>query len=134
MADVRIEGLAEFQKAIKFIQKKMPTAGRDAARASADATVRYARPKVPVITGTTVNSIDSETVFEGGVVTGGEGLEHYAYLELGGRSGRRHAHYRPYIANGRYIYPAYEENQDLVTKAMQDELKKIVRLAGLKIS
>lgn len=130
---VRVEGLEEFQRGLRELQERMPETARNVGFSSAKKTILLAVPNVPEITGATVQSLIAIATNHGGISEGGSTVEHYAWLELGGRSGRRLSNRRPFVSKGRYIVPAYEENKELIGEALEEELIKAVKLSGLDI-
>lgn len=130
---VRVTGLDEFQKGLNKLEDDTPSMAQNIGLISAKKTIIFATPTVPVVTGATVRSLIAVATSSGGIAEGGSGLAHYGWLDLGGRSGRRLANRRTYISKGRYIVPAYEDNEEKIKDGMEEELNRVVRLSGLDV-
>lgn len=134
---VRIEGLREFQRGLKALDKDLPKALRLAFNEAADIVVDDARPRVTSRTGRargTVKARSTQTAAR--VVGGGNRAPYYPWLDFGGRVGRRRSVKRPFLKNGRYIYNAYFKARDAgrFQDALQDGLLDVARQAGIEVT
>jgi hypothetical protein len=68
------------------------------------------------------------------VAAGGTKAPYYPWLDFGGRVGPRKSVRRPFIGDGRYIYPALSEKHDEFLEAMQRALIESAESAGLVVS
>ena len=64
------------------------------------------RGRVPVLSGQLAGSVESDTDDEGIEVTMGDGVVYAGWIEFGGSRGR------PYVPEGRYLYPTALAAQD----------------------
>src|SRR5262249_55413221 len=92
-------------------------------RASEPFAIRVAdrvRSKVPVLTGRLAGSVQSGEVDDGAEVKMGEGVVYAGWIEFGGSRGR------PYVPEGRYVYPtalaAQDEFAPLAASASSDSV------------
>lgn len=72
------------------------------------------RARVPVLTGLLASSVDTDIDDEGAGVTLGDGVDYAGWIEFGGSRGR------PYIPDGRYLYPTALAAQDEFAQAAAD--------------
>jgi hypothetical protein len=86
-----------------------------------------AAPTVPVRSGKAAKSIQAYQTGGTAMVQGGQGLEYFAWLSYGGVSGRNLSNRRAEVAEGRYIYPAYERNFPRIQTLMEDELSALAK-------
>lgn len=127
-----VEGLAEFRRAINSagaeFGKQLKKGFDDAARLVATS----AAAKVPVRTGRLKASIKPRsTAKEGRVALGGGGVPYGHFIEFGGHVGRNHATSRPVIAEGRYLYPSFNEHRPEVQRLAEDVVRAVAEQAGL---
>lgn len=133
---INVEGLKEFTKALKAVDKDLPKALRLAFNESADLVVDDAKPTVPRRSGRASKSVrKSSTRTKARVSGGSKRVPYYGWLDFGGKSGKDGAVYRQYRSDGRYIYAAYFPLRDSgrFAEVMQGELLDIARQAGLEM-
>jgi hypothetical protein len=137
LAAVKIEGLREFNAALKALDKDLPKAVRLAFNAAADVVVADARPRVPRLTGAAAGSIRvASTRTAARVRAGGSKAPHYPWLDFGGSVGPNRSVQRPFLKEGRYLYNAYFRKRasgefvDVMSKA----LIKVARSAGIEVT
>lgn len=135
MADpIRIEGLREFQRALKRMNADLPKALRVAFNAAGDIVVQVARPDIPTKSGhakTSVKARSTQTAVR--VVGGGNKAPYYPWLDFGGKVGRNRSVSRPFLADGRYIYNAYYTHRDDVQDATVRALTDAATAAGMSV-
>lgn len=135
MADpIRIEGLREFQRALKRLDAEAPKALRIAFNAAGDLVVQVARPQIPTKSGhakMSVKARSTQTAVR--VVGGGNKAPYYPWLDFGGRVGRHRSVSRPFLADGRYIYAAYYLHRDDVQESTVQALTDAALAAGLAV-
>jgi hypothetical protein len=132
---VRIEGYAAFVKSLKRLDAGLPKANRLAMNAAADIVLDYARPLVPRRTGraaSTLKAKSSQTAVR--VQAGGSKAPYYQWLDFGGRVGRNRSVKRPFIGEGRYIYPALAAKRAEFEAALSGALVDTARSAGLEVT
>ena len=132
---VRIEGLREFQRGLKAMDRELPKALRMAFNDAADIVVSDARPRVPSRSGRARGSVKARsTQTQARIVGGGSRAPYYPWLDFGGRVGRRRSVRRPFLADGRYIYNAYFRRRGEFVQGMQEAIIGVARRAGIEIS
>jgi hypothetical protein len=132
---IKVEGLSEFNRALKKLDSELPKAVRLANNEAAEVVVKYTLPLVPTRSGKakrTVKAISTRT--EGRARGGSKGAPYYPWLEFGGHVGRKHATARPYVKEGRYLYPSYLSHRAEVFQVLVKALAKVARDAGLEVT
>jgi len=133
---IRITGLRELQKALKDMDANLPKKIRVALNQSAELVIDYAGPRVPSKTGRARASLKVRSSQRAArIASGGTKAPYYPWLDFGGegrRKGRPAA--RPFLKEGRYIYPGLAKNKDEITEAMSTALTELAREAGLEVT
>lgn len=131
---VRIDGLREIVRAIRAVDADLAKALRLGANKAAAIVVDAARAKMPSRTGRAKTSVRAKSTRTAARVTsGGKRAPYVPWLDYGGNVGRGNTAHRPFIADGRYVYPAFRANREQFEKIYRDELQDIVRRAGLEV-
>lgn len=135
MTDVKIEGLKQFTKGLKSLDKDLGKAVRLSFNAAADLIVDDARPRVPKgPTGRARASVKAaSTQTKARVKGGGNKAPHYPWLDFGGRVGKNRSIKRPFLKEGRYIYRSFYKNRHEFIDIMQRELIKVAKSAGIEV-
>lgn len=100
----------------------------DSTKAAAEATIKEAKPEIPVLTGKTADSLTVVGSQDSAIAEGGEGIEYYAWLEYGGVAGHIE---REIVPEGRYLFPASQSIQGEIIEIMEDSLEHQLKLTGL---
>lgn len=133
---IRIEGLSEFVRNLRKLDRDLPKALRIAMNDAARLVVDDARPHVPRRSGKAAGSIRvASTPTAVRVKAGGAKAPYYPWLDYGGRVGRRKATRRAFFKEGRYLYPAYFRKRDSgqIQAALQRALLGVTRQAGIVV-
>ncbi len=132
---IKITGLKEFSRNLRKMDKDLPKALRLALNDAGEIIVEWARPRVPKRSGRAAGSIKSKSTRTLARVSAyGNRVPYGPWLDFGGAVGRRNSVKRPYIAEGRYIYPGLTANQDQINKVLRDALLDVARSAGVVIT
>lgn len=131
-AAIKIAGLRDLNRELKALD---PAAGKQIKAALNDAAeivLAYAKPRVPSATGAARSSIMvRSTVRESRVVAGGKRAPYYPWLDYGGKVGRNKSVKRPFIKEGRYLYPALGARKTEFSAMLETRLTAIITDAGL---
>jgi hypothetical protein len=133
---IRIDGLAAFNRNLKKLDADLPKALRLALNQAADVVVTAARPRVPRRSGRAAASIKAKSTRTAVRVTeGGTRAPYMPWLDYGGRVGRRKSVLRPFLKEGRYVYPAYFEMRDSgqIERILTAALLGVARQAGVEV-
>jgi hypothetical protein len=131
---IKVEGLNEFVRNLKKMDRELPKGVRRAFNEAADIVVEDAVPYVPKRSGRAAASLRARSTQKlARVAGGGNRAPHYPWLDFGGRVGRNRSVEREFIKSGRYIYPSLARNQkrfeEVATKALID----VVQRAGIVV-
>jgi hypothetical protein len=132
---IKVEGLTQFNRALKKLDSELPKAVRLANNEAAAVVVKYTLRWSLRAQGKarrTVKAISTRT--EGRARGGSKGAPYYPWLEFGGRVGRKHATARPYVKEGRYLYPSYLSHRAEVFQVLVKALTKVARESGLEVT
>lgn len=137
---IRIQGLREFQSALKQMDGESQKMIRGVLNEAANLVVTKAKPMIPVRSGKARASLRAgSSQREARVKAGGAKVPYYGWLDFGGRTGRGRTGpktgsvNRPFIEEGRYIYPVVSEIRPTVLKAMEAGLADLAKSAGLVV-
>ncbi len=132
---VQVEGLREFQRALKTLDREHPKALRLALNDAANVIVDVAQPRVPRRRGRAAASVKARSTQKAArVVGGGSRAPYYPWLDFGGSVGRRGSVRRPFLKNGRYIYDAFFRNRDEFVDMLEERIVDVARRAGLEVT
>lgn len=131
---IKVQGLAEFNRNLRRLDKDLPKALRLAHNEAAQIIVDWAKPKVPRKSGRAAGSVKAKsTRTESRVQGGSKRAPYYPWLEFGGRVGPRRSVHRPFIKEGRYLYPALGANYDKFAELLTEKLIDVAREAGVEV-
>lgn len=129
---VEVQGLREFSKALKSLDRELPIELRKGMNSIAKVVADSARTQVPKRSGKLANSIRPSSTQRVGKVTMGNAKVPYAgFIEYGGAVGRKKSVKRAFKKDGRYLRPAYEANRERVQAEMVELVDRTIRKAGL---
>lgn len=132
---IKVEGLADVNRALRKLDKDAPKGLRTANNEAADLLVSRTIPKIPRVTGRAAKSVRAQSTRTSARVSiGGPRAPHMPWLDFGGegrRPGRPAA--RPFIKQGRYIFPTLAENEDEIGRTLVRALDQVVTDAGLDL-
>lgn len=135
---IRIDGLREFNRALKAVDDKLPSATRLAANSAAQLVVDTAKPRVPLGPGKGGHAVSSvkarSTRTAARVAEGGKRFPYMPWLDFGGAVGPRKRTKRPFRREGRYVWAAYAERREDVQQRLQEALIEVARGAGLDVT
>lgn len=131
---INVSGLRQLSRQLRAIDSDLPKALRAALNEAAQDVIDEARPKIPVKSGRARRALKAaSTRTESRVRAGGRIAPYYPWLDFGGRTGRKKAHLRPFLKDGRYLYKTYDDLKR--SGQFEDTLKKaierVVERAGL---
>ncbi len=133
---IRIDGLREFQRSLRKLDREAPKALRIAMNQAAQLIVDEAASRVPRRSGAARGSIKVKSTRTAvRVAAGGERAPYFPWLDYGGRVGRRKATRRAFLKEGRYLYPAYFALRDSgeIQAVLSGALADVARQAGYTV-
>lgn len=132
---IDISGIRDFQRQLKQMDADLPKMLRVVHNGAADLVVARARPKVPTRTGAAAGSLKARSSQrEGRVAAGGRRAPYFPWLDFGGRVGPADSVERPFLTEGRYVYPTVRENNAEIQEVMSSGLADLAATAGLVIT
>lgn len=132
---IKVHGLRELQASLKAIDGESQKEIRTALNEALDDVVGKIRPKIPVETGAARSSLKAQSgQREARIKAGGARVPYVPWLEFGGRVGRKRSIQRRFISQGRYIYPTYSRNHDLVVQSVADAVFGLIEKHGLDVT
>jgi hypothetical protein len=133
---IKVEGLAQLQKALRRIDSEAPKGLRLVANQAADLLIDKTRPLIPSVTGAARSSLRAQsTRTSAKVAVGGRKAGYYPWLDFGGegRVRGRPAH-REFIKEGRYLYPTLARESGSIEKILQTGIVLVAQNAGLDVT
>lgn len=131
---IRIEGLRDLSRQLRAIGPEAAKALRLAANEAADIVVQAARADMPRRSGKAAASVrTASTQTKVRVKSGGRRAPYQPWLDYGGKVGKNDTASRPFIADGRYIYPAYRANKERFADILEKSIAKVAADAGLEV-
>jgi hypothetical protein len=131
---VRVDGLSDFRKAMKVLGgSALGKVLRKALNESATFVIDKARPLIPAVSGRARKSLKARSSQDAvRVVVGGKAAPYYPWLDYGGSVGVNDSAHRPFISEGRYLYPTLGKHRDEFERILTDALADVARQAGVE--
>ncbi len=132
---IRIDGIKQFQKALRQMDADLPKQLRVAFNGAAEIVVSAARPRVPRRTGRAAGSLKVRSSQRAGrVASGGRRAPYMPWLDFGGRVGPNRSVRRPFLTRGRFVYRAADDKRPEILDHLSKALGDLARGAGLDVS
>lgn len=134
-AKIQVEGLAQLNRALRAVDKDAPKGLRLAFNSAAEILVNEVRPKIPQASGAARRSLVARsTRTSARVGVGGKRAPYYPWLDFGGQgriAGRPGP--RPFLREGRYVYPTLREIRPRIESELQSKLTAVIVDSGLEV-
>lgn len=131
-AQIRVDGLAEFQRAVRYADRAYAVELRKGLNESAEIVAKAAAPRVASLTGRLRASLKPRsTQREGRVVMGSNTVPYAGWWEFGGAVGINKSVVRDRVPQGRALYPAFVEQRAQVERVAERVLNRTADRAGL---
>lgn len=132
---IAVSGLRELSRSLSKVDGESAKQLRIVFNEAAELVITTARPRIPRRTGRAAGSLKTKSTRTAvRVAFGGPRAPYYPWLDFGGKVGRRKSVVRPFLSDGRYVYPAYYDRRDDIVRAMQEGIERVARGAGLEVS
>lgn len=133
---IEVEGLAAVNRALRAVDSDAPKGLRLALNSAAEMLVAEVRPKIPSVSGAARRSLVARsTRTSARVGVGGKRAPYYPWLDFGGQGRiKGKPAPRPFLKEGRYVYPTLREIRPRIEAALQEKLTAVIRDAGLEVS
>jgi hypothetical protein len=133
-APLAVKGLKEFTRSLKQVDAALPKGVRVALNGCSDFLIGKARPLIPTRTGAAARSLKARSSQSAvRIAMGGRAAPYMPWLDFGGRVGRGKSVARPFLTEGRYLYPTLRNNRDEFAKIMEKALVGVAEAAGLDV-
>jgi hypothetical protein len=133
---IEVEGLAQLSRGLKAVDAAAPKELRVALNSAAQLLIDHVRPKIPAVTGAARRSLVARSTRTAArVAVGGKRAPWFPWLDFGGQgrvAGRPAP--RPFLKEGRYVYPTLREIRPKIEAQLQDAITTVIRNAGLEES
>lgn len=133
--EIQVVGLRQLSRGLRQLDAEFPKQLRLALNEAADIVVAEARSTVPRRTGALANSIRSaSTRTAAGVKGGSKKVPYFGFIEFGGKVGRRDSVKRPFVREGRYLWPAIIDRREELADRIRRGIIQVAEQAGLDVS
>ena len=106
-----VRGIPELKRGSQRLFDHIDDGASKAFVSTADQVATLIRSRQPVVTGRLAASAGVEAADHGASVTLGDGVPYAGWIEFGGTRGR------PYVPEGRTVYPTAEESKSMFERA-----------------
>ncbi len=131
---VRISGLDTFVNNVRKLDPNAAKELRKGLRLSGAFLVKTTRIKIPKRTGKAARSITTRSTQRSvSIIYGGDRAPYYPWLDFGGKTGIRDSVVRPFVKEGRYIYPTLKKMRPEIEGILTLALRKAARDSGLDV-
>ncbi len=128
---VQVTGLREVNAALRATGKEAPKEMREEFRKIIEPLARVAAGKYPSVTGRAARSVTPRASATGaGIAFGGSRAPYAPWLDFGGAVGRKRSIVRPFVRQGRYVYPTVMDARDNLEEAAGDAVLTVARRHG----
>lgn len=132
---LQITGLREFQRALRQMDAGLPKQIRLVFNDATKVVIRDATSRMPSRSGRAIASVKARSSQrEARVAIGGARAPYVPWLDYGGKTGPNRSVVRPFIREGRYLYPALTRERDELQKILEAGLVELATGAGLEVS
>lgn len=131
---IRVEGLDDMRKALRAIDKNLGKGLRTALNTASSFLISKAQPLIPRKSGKAAASLkarSSQNLVR--IAVGGKKAPYYPWLDYGGNVGVNDSAHRPFLKDGRYLYPTLSLYRADFDTILSDSLDDVARDAGLDV-
>lgn len=133
-AKVGIEGLAEFNRGLRKLDKDAPKGLRIALNGAADLLIVKTSPLIPRRSGRARGSLKAKSTRTSARVSmGGRRAPYMPWLDFGGKTGVNRSVVRPFYSEGRYLYPTLRRIRPDVEDKLRANIVAVAQGAGLDV-
>lgn len=131
---IGVKGLAEFNRGLRRLDQEAPKGLRIALNGAADLLISETVRVIPKRTGAAARSLKARsTRTSARVAIGGKRAPYYPWLDFGGRTGVRRSVQRPFIKEGRYLFPTLVRVSPKIADHLDEALTEVARKSGLVV-
>ena len=136
-ASVKVDGLREFRRGLKDLDKGLPKVLRLAFNDAVSIVVADAQPRVPRLSGRAAGTVKAaSTQSAAKIKAGGTKAPYFPWLDFGGKRVGRGGGVaeRPFKTVGRYIWHSFAKNRNQIVETTEQGLAEVARRAGLEVT
>lgn len=131
---MKVTGLQELESSFAAAAHDAGPALLDAIDDSVRGLVARARPLIPSLSGRARASLHADRGPRGATLTaGGPRVLYFGWLDYGGRVGRQRSVSRPFLPDGRYIWPTFTRHYDDLVDSAADSVFRVLERDGLEV-
>jgi hypothetical protein len=130
---IKVDGLRDLQASLKAMDGDSQKLLRLVLNDAADIVVQGAGRLIPRRSGRARASLKAQSSQREARVKEGSAKAPYApWLDFGGRVGRNNSVKRPFLREGRFVYPTYNRRKPWIHDRLARGLEDLIRGAGLE--
>lgn len=132
-AKVEVRGIRDLSRALRDIDRDLPKELASGLAEASEIVADAVRAKMPRRSGRAVGSVKVRKQQRGAALAiGGSKAAYTPWLDFGGKVGRNKSVRRPFLPEGRYVYPSLREKRDEVNAKVDGVLKRLAEKAGFE--
>ena len=123
---IQVRGLRELRSTLRGIEKELGPELRKGLNEVAEVVLETARPLVPTRSGKARASLKAGSTEKAvQIKAGGAKAPYWGWLDFGGKVGRAKSVRRPFIMEGRYIYPSLRKRRDDIEDKFYEVIDRV---------
>ncbi len=131
---VAVDGIDRVRRSLRELSPAAARGLRVGLNEVSDYLIGKITPKIPSRSGKARRSVKKRSTQAAvRIAVGGRAAPYYPWLDWGGKVGPNNSVVRPYLGDGRYVYPTLAQERDAIERRVQDVLDRIARDAGLEV-
>ena len=131
VAKLEITGIKELQKSLLDVDRDLPKELAAGLAEASEIVAAGTRARMPRRTGRAAESVKVRKQQRGAsLAIGGNKAEYTPWLDFGGRVGRNKSVVRPFLKEGRYVYPTLKDKRPEVEAKVDEVMKRLAERAG----
>lgn len=131
---IRIQGLRDIQAALKEIDGEAQKKLRLVLNEAAEMVASEARSRMPSKSGKARASVKvASSQREARVKIGAARAPYAPWLDFGGKVGREGSVVRPFLKDGRYVYPSYYDLKPRLLEKIEQAVRELCTEHGIEV-
>lgn len=125
---IQVRGLRELRAALRDVDKTLGPELRKGLNEVAEVVLDTARPLVPTRSGKARASLKAGSTEKAvQIKAGGTKAPYWGWLDFGGKVGRSKSVRRPFITEGRFIYPSLRKRRDDIEEKFYEVIDRVTK-------
>ncbi len=131
---ISISGLNQLSRGLRALDKEAPKALRVGLNDAANLLVSRTVPWVPKRSGRAAASYKARSTRTSARVSiGGNRAPYVPWLDFGGKTGRNGSVVRPFLREGRYLYPTLKRIRPEIEEMLSNAITDVIRSVGMEV-